>query len=53
VHYLASRLILSPNGTKRASTWHTLHRSTIGCAQSDFHARGTLGANRAPFLRPN
>ena len=23
----------------------------IGCAQNDFHARGTFGANRAPILR--
>jgi hypothetical protein len=35
-NYLASRLTLSPNGPKQASTWHTLPRSTIGCGQSDF-----------------
>ena len=23
----------------------------FGCAQSDFHARGTFGANRAPILQ--
>jgi hypothetical protein len=50
VHQSCVRLTLSPNGPKQASTWHTLHGSMIGCAQSDFHARGTLGANRTPIL---
>jgi hypothetical protein len=34
--YLAPRLTLSPNGPKQASTWHTLPRSTIRCAQKPF-----------------
>jgi hypothetical protein len=34
--YLASRLTLSPNGPKWASTWPTWHRSTIGCVQNGF-----------------
>jgi hypothetical protein len=49
--YLVLRLTLSPNGVKQASTWHTLRRSTIRCAQNNFHARGTFSANRASFLR--
>jgi hypothetical protein len=48
--YLALRQRLSPNGLKQASTWHTLPRITIGCAKSDFHARGAFGANHAPIL---
>jgi hypothetical protein len=47
--YLAPRLTLSPNRPKRASTWHTSPRSTIGCAQNDFHAHDTFGTNRAPI----
>jgi hypothetical protein len=46
---LLPRLTLSPNGPKRASTWHMSPRSTIGCAQNDFHAYGTFGAKRAPI----
>jgi hypothetical protein len=34
--YLASRLTLSTNGLKRASTWAPSPRSTIGCVQNDF-----------------
>ena len=30
-----------------------LPRSMIGCAQNDFHARGTFGATRTPILRQN
>jgi hypothetical protein len=48
---LAPSLTLSTNRPKQASTWHTLRWSTIGCAQSDFHARATFGANHASFLR--
>jgi len=48
--YLASRLALSPNELKWASTWATSHRSTIGCVQNDFRSYGTFGANRAPIL---
>jgi hypothetical protein len=49
-NYLASRLTLSPNGPRQASTWHTLPRSTIGCAQSDFHASGTFIAKPCTYL---
>ena len=49
--YLTPKLILSPNGPKQASTRHTLPRIPFGCAQSDFRACGTFGANRAPILR--
>jgi hypothetical protein len=48
--YLALRLILSPNRLNRASTWPTSSRGTIRCAQSDFIAFGTFGANRAHIL---
>jgi hypothetical protein len=47
---LASRLTLSPNGPKRASTWQMSPRSTTGCAQNDFHTRGLFSANHAPIL---
>jgi hypothetical protein len=36
--YLASRLALSPNRPKRASTWASSPRSTIGCVWNDFQA---------------
>jgi hypothetical protein len=36
--YLASRLTLSLKRLKRASIWPTSPRSSIGCAQKDFHA---------------
>jgi hypothetical protein len=49
--YLASTLTLSPNRPKQDSTWATSPRSSIGCAQNDFWAYGTFGANRAPILR--
>jgi hypothetical protein len=45
--YLVSRLALSPNGMKRASTWDSSPWSTIGCVQIDFWAYGTIGANPA------
>jgi hypothetical protein len=48
--YLASRLALSPNKPKRASTWAMSPRSTIGCIQNDICAYGTFGANRVPIL---
>jgi hypothetical protein len=35
---LASRLALSPNGSKRASTSSSLPRSSIGCVHNDFWA---------------
>jgi hypothetical protein len=49
--YLASKLALSQNGLNRASTWASSHRSTFECAQNDFWAYGTFGANRAPIFR--
>jgi hypothetical protein len=48
--YLASRFALSPNRPKRASTWASSPRSTIGCIQNNFYAYGSFGANRAPIL---
>jgi hypothetical protein len=48
--YLASRLTLSPNETKQASTWPMSPRSSIGCAQSDFQAYCMFAGNRAPVL---
>jgi hypothetical protein len=47
---LASWLALCPNGLKRASTWASSPRSTIGPFQNDFWAYGMFGANRAPIL---
>jgi len=44
------KIAISPNGPKRASTWPTSPRSTIGCIQTDLCAYGTFGANRAPIL---
>jgi hypothetical protein len=44
------RLTLSPNGPKRASTWPTSPRTTIGRVQNYFWAYGTFGENRAPIL---
>jgi hypothetical protein len=38
--YIASRLVLSPNGPKRASSWASSPRSTIGCIQNNFWAYG-------------
>jgi hypothetical protein len=49
--YLALRLTLSLNRLKQSLTWSTPPRSTIWCAQSDFRAFGTFGANLAPILR--
>jgi hypothetical protein len=48
--YRAPRLTPSPSRPKRASTWTTYPRSSIGCDQKYFHACGTFGANRAPIL---
>jgi hypothetical protein len=48
--YFMSRLILSQNIPKLASTWPMPCRSTIGWVQNDFQAYGRLGANRAPIL---
>jgi hypothetical protein len=50
VHLSSTETYTTPNGPKQASTWHTLHRSTIGCAQSDFHARGTFSAHHTPNI---
>jgi hypothetical protein len=48
--YLASRLALSPNRPKWASTWVSSPRSTIRCIQNDFLANGMFGAKQAPIL---
>jgi hypothetical protein len=48
--YFASRLALSPNRPKRASTRAASPRSTIGCIQNDLCAYGTFDANFAPIL---
>jgi hypothetical protein len=40
--YLASKLALSPNGPKQASTCASLPRSPIGCIHNDFWAYGTF-----------
>jgi hypothetical protein len=48
--YFASRLTLFPTRLKQSCTWSTPPRSTIWCAQSDFRAYLTFGANRAPIL---
>jgi hypothetical protein len=48
--HLASRWALSLNGQKRASTWASSSRSTIGCVQNDSWAYGMFGTNRAPIL---
>jgi hypothetical protein len=47
--YLASRLELSPNRPKWASTSASSPWSTIGCIQNDFWAYGMLGRNHAPI----
>jgi hypothetical protein len=49
--YLASRLALSPNGPKRASTWASSSSNSIGCIQNDFLACGTF-VNRCTYLAP-
>jgi hypothetical protein len=51
--YLVSRLALSLNWPKRASSWASSPRRTIGCVQNDFWAYGMFGMNRAPILHPN
>jgi hypothetical protein len=48
--YLESRLALSPNGLKQASTRASSPRSTIGCVQNNLWAHGTFDANCAPIL---
>jgi hypothetical protein len=35
--YVVSRLALSPNGPKQASTWASSPRKTVGCLQNDFY----------------
>ena len=44
--YLASRLTLSPNIAKWASTWASSPSGTIGCDQNDFWAYGTSSVNQ-------
>jgi hypothetical protein len=48
--YLAPTLKMSPNGSKRDSTWPTSPMSFIRCVQNYFWAYGMFGANRAPIL---
>jgi hypothetical protein len=48
--YLESRLTLSPNGPKSASTWASSPRSTIGCIQNNFWPYGVYDSNHAPIL---
>jgi hypothetical protein len=48
--YLESRLTLSPNRPKWASTWASSPRRTIGCVQNDYWDYGTFGPNHAPIL---
>jgi hypothetical protein len=47
---LASRLTLSPDWPKWASTWPMSTRTTLGCTQKDFHVCGIFSTNRAPVL---
>jgi hypothetical protein len=47
--YLRSRLTLSPNEPKRASTWPT-SQSIIRCVQNDLWAYDTFSTNYAPIL---
>jgi hypothetical protein len=49
--YIASRLALSLNRLKRASTWALSPRSTIGCIQNGSWAYGMFGANHASILQ--
>jgi hypothetical protein len=50
--YPASRLALSPNGLKQASTWASSSRSIIGCVQNDFWANGTFSAKPCTYIVP-
>jgi hypothetical protein len=51
--YFPSRLALSPNGPKWASTSASSPRSTIGYVPNDFWGHGSFGANHAPILSQN
>jgi hypothetical protein len=48
--YLVSRLTQSPNRRKRASTWSTSPRSSIGCIQNNFQGDCTFGAKLCTYL---
>jgi hypothetical protein len=48
--YLAPRLTQSSNGSKWASTWRMLPRSSIRCTQTDFQADCTFGAEPCTYL---
>jgi hypothetical protein len=48
--YLASRLALSPNRPKRASTWASSPRTAIGCIQDDFQVYGTIRHKPCSYL---
>jgi hypothetical protein len=45
--FLPLRLVLYPNGSKRASIWTSLPRSTIYYVQNDFWGYDTFSANQA------
>jgi hypothetical protein len=47
--YLSPRLALSPNRSKRASTWASSPWSTIKCVQNNFWPYSMFGTNRAPI----
>jgi hypothetical protein len=51
--YLAPKLTLSSNGSKRGSIWASSPRSTIQCIQNNLWAYGTFGANCAPIMHWN
>ena len=48
--YPALKLIMSTNGPKQDSIWHTSSRSSNMCVQIDFQGYGMFHANRAPIL---
>jgi hypothetical protein len=51
--YLESRLTLSPNRPKWASTWASSPRSATRCIQNDFWPYGVYDTNHAPTLTPS
>jgi hypothetical protein len=48
--YLASRLALSPNGPKRASTWASSSSNSIGCIPNNFLSLWYIRQTGAPAL---
>jgi hypothetical protein len=47
---IASRLALSPNGLKWATTWASSPRIIIGCVQNDIWPYSTFGTSYAPIF---